>query len=432
MPIRILFLLLVFLIPLGTRITLFASEPLIEYQSGFLYVTDLLLAGFVVTTLIGHREKIVPHIILRALLFGMPVLLVLMAFLSILAGGISLHEAYSLVRLVLYVLFFLSACAIPIDSRSYLLTLVAAGCVQAAIAVAQFALQHDLGLAHIEAGPLNTGIDGVAEFRADHGIFLRAYGTFPHPNTLALFLSICLIAWWYTAWEYVAHSTRRLLIEGTAGALLVTGFMMTFSRAYLAIMGAGFLFLLLTALRRGGREWIQKAVILGASAVVLSVLLLPELSARFSLSANDTNLAERAFYSDAAFGFIREHPLLGVGLGNFTTALAQKVQSLEMWMLQPAHNVYLLVASEIGVAGFLVLCALLAYSMASALRSGGAARWSAGMIALLILSGLFDHSLWTLGQGQLLFWVILAHVAKESGEYSSLGGSEQSLVQSLK
>ena len=93
--------------------------------------------------------------------------------------------------------------------------------LQAALGIAQFAVQHDVGLRWLGEPVLRTDMRGVAVFYdIHHAKILRAYGTFPHPNVLAAYLMTAL---WVTAWMWARHMgtvLRRVWVWPAATALL--------------------------------------------------------------------------------------------------------------------------------------------------------------------------------------------------------------------
>lgn len=101
----------------------------------------------------------------------------------------------------------------------------------------------------------------------------------------------------------------------------------------------------------------------------------------------------------AALTIVKENLLTGVGLNNFIPNLPKVSNTfLNAWELQPVHNIFLLIFSEIGIVGFVVFC-LLSFV--------GLTTNSYGLIAILI-TGLSDHYWLTLQQNMLLFTYILA------------------------
>jgi hypothetical protein len=101
---------------------------------------------------------------------------------------------------------------------------------------------------------------------------------------------------------------------------------------------------------------------------------------------------------EASLKMIKSNFWLGVGINNFIPNLVKVSNTfLNAWELQPVHNIFLLVFSEIGIIGLFAFgCLVLA----------GLTTSSYGLIAVLF-SGMSDHYWLTLQQNMLLFVYVL-------------------------
>jgi len=111
---------------------------------------------------------------------------------------------------------------------------------------------------------------------------------------------------------------------------------------------------------------------------------------------------------------------LGLGLGNFVWYLSNNYQFKEFWLYQPVHNLYLLVAVEIGIIGlifFLIFIAKILLKGFKGIQEGLGKYKGKQIICFLFLVscflflGLIDHYFWTIQQGRLVFWVVLAIIS---------------------
>ena len=98
----------------------------------------------------------------------------------------------------------------------------------------------------------------------------------------------------------------------------------------------------------------------------------------------------------AAFQIIKENFFVGVGLNNFIPNLV-KVSStfVNSWELQPVHNIFLLILSEVGIVGLIMFVFLLSNLT-----------FTYQLFAILI-TGLNDHYWLTLQQNILLFTFVV-------------------------
>jgi hypothetical protein len=164
---------------------------------------------------------------------------------------------------------------------------------------------------------------------------------------------------------------------------------------------------------------------------------------------------ERLFLEKSHFLIVEEAPFQGVGIGQSVFVMQDFFsEKLFPWQFQPVHNLFLLIFSEIGLVGLLSFLAILILIIVPRGTIGGVSMWikekcstwnnffqttemfhveqiksewidsvknvsrgtmnrvelkallEAAMLFLGVVS-LFDHYLWDIQQGQLLFWLIL-------------------------
>jgi hypothetical protein len=114
----------------------------------------------------------------------------------------------------------------------------------------------------------------------------------------------------------------------------------------------------------------------------------------------------RAELNWMALKMFQDHPLLGVGLNNFTVQMGEYGE-VSGWtrFLQPVHNVYLLIVAETGLFGLIAFFGLL-FSVFYLLlkKKNYLLLVSMSQVALLCL---IDHYFFTLQQTALLFWLLI-------------------------
>jgi O-antigen ligase len=101
-----------------------------------------------------------------------------------------------------------------------------------------------------------------------------------------------------------------------------------------------------------------------------------------------------------------EYPLTGVGIGSFIIELAGRAG--EGYVVEPAHNIFLLAGAELGLPGLLLLIALFisfGYRLIKT-KNPNAILAGAALTALGFIS-LFDHYLWTLAPGRILLGLVI-------------------------
>ena len=116
-------------------------------------------------------------------------------------------------------------------------------------------------------------------------------------------------------------------------------------------------------------------------------------------------LVQRFSLAQIALKMIEANPFVGVGLNNFIPQLPNYWQQYGMtYWLQPVHNIYLLVAVEAGLVGWLIFLWFLILTFKKLLVAN---RWSLiTALSVILALGLFDHYWLTLQQTQLLLVVV--------------------------
>lgn len=407
--------------------------------------------------------------------------------------------------------FLESQCSTWNILRNLFLVTIISGLIQAIIGIAQFALQHSVGLSWLKESFINPQLPGVAKIVIGDDIFIRAYGFMPHPNLLALYLGISLVL--LTAYPHifrkmfhVEHLYRRYIYRTTYATLLF-GLIFSFSKAGILASLAGIFSLLyilsknnvprgtildrttpklfhveqfasdprlsnvprgtlysrfmfhvehvssdlLNFLRRklGGQffskcsTWnirILKKLFHVEHFVLLSGLILGILaysSINNQLFINQS-ISERLFYINTLSDLIGFRSTHGLGVGQFVWNLQNEYRSIQSWQHQPVHAVYLLIYAESGYIGLalfiLFILSVLLYSMRSVPRGTFSQAKTPKLfhvehnidkslqtclniiILMLLFLSLFDHYLWDIQQGMLMFWLfvgLLVRVIRE-------------------
>jgi len=101
---------------------------------------------------------------------------------------------------------------------------------------------------------------------------------------------------------------------------------------------------------------------------------------------------------------IKSNPILGVGLNNFIVRLPEYWQSGQIRLLQPVHNIYLLILAETGLVGLIIFLWFLVLTFRKLLEIGS---WKLVIpLMAILLTGVADHYWFTLQQNQLLATIV--------------------------
>ena len=206
---------------------------------------------------------------------------------------------------------------------------------------------------------LPSGLWGPIHLRVDvqtHGAFSRIGGTVGSPNEAGAYLGLMLLLAVSLLFSDISRKYKWLAsgVIGFGAAALI----LTFSRgAWASFVAAIVLFYL--------SLWRRNRVSLRVPIMTLAILLIAYLpfhnAVAGRLLADDNGAAKsRIPLMNLAFRIIADHPLLGVGSNNFSTAMDSYVtRELQTGFLYTVHNKYLLVWTEIGALGLLAYLAFL-------------------------------------------------------------------------
>ncbi len=239
------------------------------------------------------------------------------------------------------------------------------------------------------------GTDFLRGVHLDPGRITRMKSSLGAANALASFY-VFAIPLSLTLFQH-SKKIRPLAVFMTA--LSVCGLLLTFSRgAFLGLFGAGVFILILY------RQWKPLAGLI--LILVLPLLLIEPLYQNFlgSLNFKDITVGERLRYWAYTWEMIMAHPLLGCGLNLFFEKLPLYLPAGETYRGY-AHNSYLQIWAEIGLAGllsFLFPLTQLVKTQEQGKRFLSSCL-AAGCLAFAI-QALFDNHFYAM-QPAYLFWI---------------------------
>ena len=419
--------------------------------------TELLVALTLAAWLAQRMARRELEIETTPLMLPMALLLGVILLSSSAARSLPLALKETLKWLELFITYFLVANGLPGREAGVMAALLLlAGAAEALVG---------LGGSLLRMGPPSYAILG--------GRLYRAFGTFGQPNPFGGYINL--------VWPLASSVALGLLLEvrtrtgelrGTGGnsgvatmallfalGLLLSALLLSWSRgawmsagAAVAVVAAAWSWTLIAGrFSRGqsrqmrgralGLLWL--GLVLGSLLILAGALdrLPPTVTARLgsgvwefatldvgNVEVTDENFAtvERLAHWQAALGMWRDHPWLGVGIGNYTAAYPQ--YALPRWgdPLGHAHNYYLNIAAEAGLLGLVAYLLFLATALWQAWRAAlrashplarGVAIGVLGLLAALAIHSLFDN-LYVHGMGaQVGITLGLVHlVARPSDE----------------
>ena len=258
---------------------------------------------------------------------------------------------------------------------------------------------------------------GASVVEGAYGRWLRAYGSFPHPNILAGWLVLSLILIVIIASE-AKQSIFKFKVQSSKlqevslvsfFVVILFGLLATFSRtAWLAFFLFSIFYFLYSLVQKKGRDLAVAIIGLIAVCVFAFAVHAPEpflarLAGEGRLEAKSN--MERASSINQSWQIINQSPILGVGIGNYGLAVFEQIDSSRpAWSYQPAHNVFLLILAELGLIGFLLFTF---YFLLFLKKQKKKILATTIFLSPLLIMSFFDHYLWSLYPGLLMGAVYL-------------------------
>ncbi|OGH09708.1 MAG: hypothetical protein A2152_02575 [Candidatus Levybacteria bacterium RBG_16_35_6] len=364
----------------------------IDYLSPTIYTTDLLIIILFLLSVFRIKE-----IKINSTLF---------LFFAFLLSGLFFFknvflETYGILKIFEFSFFSIYTARVLLKKENLVKAISFPLLFESVLSIWQFLNKGSIGSIFYFLGEraFNGQTPGIANASINNQLILRPYGTLPHPNVLAGFLLLSL--------SLVIFSSKKLspfylmvLIIGTVSLFL------TMSRITI------FLFVLIIAFKTYRLIAERKKVFLNILFYLLilffslMVIFISSFSGRFlNVSFNDPSIVLRWQLIETAFKIFFKSPVIGIGLNGFLVELPNFINQQKVFFIQPVHNIYLLILSEVGIIGFSFFIFLLVKAFKNTIKRKSYLP-SILLIEILIL-GFFDHYFLTLQQGQLLLSLVI-------------------------
>lgn len=272
--------------------------------------------------------------------------------------------------------------------------------IQCFIGVQQVSRGSWLGLKWLGESTVSAQAPGASFIDIGGSIFLRAYGTFPHPNILAGYILLCFLILIFLIRQKVFSRWEGIIIS----TLLLFTISLTLTRLGIMLGLLCYLIILLESLGLNPRSKLGSYTIdwKSTSPSTQSPFRLTNLM--FTLPQSlITSAQERVDLMFVAWEVIRNNLITGVGIGQFIYNIGESKYLPTVGpgipLLQPVHNIFLLILSENGVIfGGVILLTIIFYMIKGFKRSQDP-YFSGIVITLFLIVGSADHYLLTLSQG---------------------------------
>lgn len=226
-------------------------------------------------------------------------------------------------------------------------------------------------------------------FGTHFGLQLSPYGTFPHPQLLAGFLVLVFGILLFTS--KFTPGLKVVVFFTTLLMLVLTG---SFS-ALIVVMLLCLLFYF------KGKISVRPTVICGT--LLSALLLVPLLIFSLTFISADSSITRRHVLHQAAVSMIQGNFLFGVGPNQFTAHVEEYLPAKEVTrFVQPVHHVPLLLLSEVGIVGAIIVVFWMYVGKEKFPVSSNVRMQLLTAACCLLPMLVLDHYLYTLHQGQLL------------------------------
>lgn len=375
----ILFSLILLLLPsqLGLHLWPESSRVLglkIDYLSPTIYLTHILI----VSLLLLNQKKIVQQVKKYKLFTKILITLSLINTFMSLSSSLT---ATKWVEIMIYYLLFLyiksSDNLLQKNIKFFYTTLIIVFFVQ----VSQFISQKSIGGFFYWLGErsFTHTTSSIPKYQILGREFIRVPSTFSHANSLGGFMLLSLISLKLINSQKIPRFINlvSILLSGSKNTIL---------------------FLSLYLLKKIS---VKKILLV---CIIISVVL--AMLAPFGSNLGYT-ISSRLSGISSSLKIISNHALFGTGLGTHIVGLGEQLQGSQITYenLQPVHNIYFLLVSEIGLIGLLFLYFLSKQTKISTRQSL--------ILAVVLLTGLFDHYWLTLLQNKMLLTILLASFTVE-------------------
>lgn len=249
---------------------------------------------------------------------------------------VSLFETFRLVKIFIVYICVLSTIEEHKALRYAVICLLATVALESLLAIAQYLTGSGLGLQVLGEGETFA----IPELGTPEMLTRRASGTLTHPNRLAAYLTLVApLAMSLSLTELkTVHKALCLVVVFLALiAMLVTGSRGGFTA--LTAAGGGVILLQIWRPRRP-QHFFLWCLVTVSSLGFASFLLWSVLAARPVMPT----FYDRLRLMSRAWEVVQAHPLAGIGAGNYFVLVDRML----------VHNVYLLIAAEMGLVGLVL------------------------------------------------------------------------------
>lgn len=350
----------------------------VDYLAPTIYITDIMVGCLF---LINIKEVIKPLIHKYAFFF------ILFFILNITFSLSPLISLYRILKLFEFWVIFITIYRSSMPVHMFLSGFLIGSAYELFLSIIQMAQNHSIqGIWYFfgeRAMSLST--PNIAKASILNREFLRPYGTFSHPNSLAGFYLLIYTALLFLKNKIKYHSLLFNLL------LLSSSYLILISFSKSALFG----FILVTAYsiivtKNYCRICVIARIFIGSIIVFL-----------FMFAHTDPlSFKKRVELILNSLQIISQYPFFGTGLGAYLYAQKIIPSHFPLFINQPVHNIFLLVTSEVGIP----ITVYILFIIIKFFKQNFFNYFP--FILIILITGLFDHYWITLQQNFLLLSVL--------------------------
>jgi len=228
--------------------------------------------------------------------------------------------------------------------------------------------------------------------------FIRPYGTFSHPNSMAGFYLFLYV--FFLGQKRITNLFIKLLLLILPSFLILLSFSRTAIVAYVGLNILHF-----------SSQFMNCKICALAKVAIACVLIIVALN----ISGDRDSMNKRADFVQKSISIIKQKPLSGSGAGSYLIAQHAYPQKFSTFFEQPVHNIFLLTVAQLGIPLAILLLTLIIQIIRVNKKNAPL------LLPLLAVlgTGMIDHYWLTLQQNVLvtavIFGILLVYEEKTSG-----------------
>lgn len=357
----------------------YLSGVRIDYLALKIFVTDILS----VLLIFAFRKNIFR--IVKTKFFILLMFFFLLNFFFSLSPPISFYSTVKLLQMISIAIVIMSS------FQTYQNTIMKAFAIsllfQTVLVFAQFLSKHSVQGIWYFFGEryLHLGMPGITKASIQGTEFMRAYGTFSHPNSLAGFYLLLSL--------FVLTNTRitNIVFRYVFIVLSACIIFLSFSKATFLIFAGLLLWYYLPSKKICRLCFFAKILSLGTVIILV-----------FSVKTDPLSFQKRTELMFDSLQIIKQYPLWGTGIGAYLYAQQQFPSRYPYFFLQPVHNIFLLFIAQAGIP---IGIFILVFGIISVVKILKHTHMTIPFLAFLA-TGMIDHYSLTLQQNMLLAAVL--------------------------